>query len=56
MNSENSKISEPHRLLLNLADKIALKRSDTYVALSNPNMYYTSKTKWSVKLYLPDGS
>ena len=25
MNSENSKISDPHRLLLNLADKIDLK-------------------------------
>ena len=28
MNSENSKISDPHRLLLNLSDKINLKRSD----------------------------
>ena len=28
MNSENSKSSEPHRLLLNLADKINLKRND----------------------------
>ena len=26
MNSENSKTSDPHRLLLNLADKIDLKR------------------------------
>ena len=25
MNSENSKISDPHRLLLNLSDKIDLK-------------------------------
>ena len=31
MNSENSKTSDPHRLLLNLLDKINLKRSDTYV-------------------------
>ena len=33
MNSENSKTSDPHRLLLNLTDK--------YVALSNLNMHYT---------------
>ena len=28
MNSENSKTYDPHRLLLNLSDKIDLKRSD----------------------------
>ena len=28
MNSENSKTSEPHRLLLNLENKINLKESD----------------------------
>ena len=27
MNSENSKISDPHRLLLNLTDKVNLMRS-----------------------------
>ena len=43
MNSKNSKTSEPHRPLLNLADKIDLKRSDKYVALSNLSMYYTWK-------------
>ena len=30
MNSENSNTSEPCRLLLNLADKINLKKSDIY--------------------------
>ena len=35
MNSENSKTSNPHRLLLNLTDKINQNRSDKYVALSN---------------------
>ena len=35
MNSEISKTSDPHRLLLNLFDKINLKRSDKYVALPN---------------------
>ena len=32
MNFGNSKRSKPHRLLLNLSDKINLKRSDKYVA------------------------
>ena len=41
MNSENSKISDPHRLLLNLLDKLNLKRSDKYVALSNFSICYT---------------
>ena len=31
MNYENSKTSDPHRLLFNLADKIKLKRSGRYV-------------------------
>ena len=35
MNSKNSKTSYSQRLLLNLSDKIDLKRSDKYVALSN---------------------
>ena len=43
LNSKNSKTSEPHRLLLNIADKINFKRSDKYVALSNVRMYYTWK-------------
>ena len=43
MNSENSKTSEPHRLLLNFSDKINLKRSDRYIALSNLNIYDTWK-------------
>ena len=35
MDSENIKTSESCRLLLNLANKINLKRSDKYCALSN---------------------
>ena len=38
MDSENSKTSDTHRLLLNLTDKIKLKRSDKYVTLSNLGM------------------
>ena len=45
-NFEKSKTSDPYRLLLNLSDKINLKRSDKYVALSNLSIYYTwRKTK-----------
>ena len=43
MNSENSKTSDPHRLLLNILDKTNLKRSDKYVALSNLSIYYAWK-------------
>ena len=38
MNSENTKTSDTPRLLLNLSDKINLKRGDKYVALSNLSM------------------
>ena len=41
MNPENSKTSDPHRLLLNISDKINVKRSDKHVALSNLSIYYT---------------
>ena len=34
MNSGNSKISDPHRLLLNILDEISLKRSDKDTASS----------------------
>ena len=71
MNSEKSKTSDLHRLLLNLTYKINLKRTDKYVALSNLSIYYTWKnTKksyknnkfkisaltWNEEFELPDGS
>ena len=43
MNSKNSGSSDTHRLLLNLSDKIDLKISDKYVALSNLSNNYTWK-------------
>ena len=43
MNSANSKASDPHSLLFNLSDKIKLKRSNKYAALSNLSIYYTYK-------------
>ena len=50
MNSENDKISDSHRLLLNLTDKIDLRRKDKCIALSNLSIYYTWKnTKKSYK-------
>ena len=41
MNSQNSKTSDPHRLLF--SDNINLKRSDKYVTLSNLSIYYIWK-------------
>ena len=43
MNSENSKTCDPDRLLLNLSDKINLKRNDKFVPLSKLSIYYTWK-------------
>ena len=43
VNFKNSKTSGAHRLLLNLTDKINLKRIDKYVALSNLSIYNTWK-------------
>ena len=71
MNSENSKTSDPHRLLLNLLDNIKLERSAKYVALSHLSIYYKwkklkksyknnkfkiSAPTWNEKFELPDGS
>ena len=49
MNSGKSKTSDPHRTLFNLTDKINLKRSDKYVALSNLSIHYTWKNIKKVK-------
>ena len=35
MNSENSKTSEPHVLILKLTDKLDLRRGEKIIALSN---------------------
>ena len=48
VNSENSKTSDSHRLLLKLSDKINIKRNDKYVALSNL-IYYTWKNVKNIK-------
>ena len=71
MNSKNCNTFDLHRLLLNLTDKINLKRGDKYVALPNLGIYYTLKNitesyknnkfkisspTWNEKFELPDGS
>ena len=71
MNSENSKTSEYHILVLKLTDKLDLRRGQKTVALSNLSIYYTWKNiknsynnnkfkisapTWSEEFELPDGS
>ena len=71
MNSKNSKTSKLHVLMLNLTDKLDLRRSNKYVALSNFSIYYTWKNiknsynnnkfkisapTWNDKFDLPYGS
>ena len=71
MNSENSRTSEYHVLVLKLTDKLDLRRGQKSVALSNLNTYYTWKNikssynnnkfkisapTWSDEFELPDGS
>ena len=41
MNYKNSKKSDPRRLLINIANKINLKRSEKFVVLSIFSIYYT---------------
>ena len=71
MNSKSSKTSHPHRLLLNLKDKIDLRRKYKYNSLLNLSICYTwknikksyknSKFKisaltWTEVFEMPDGS
>ena len=71
MNSENSKTSEPHVLILKLTDKLSLRRGEKIIALSNLSIYYIWKNikssynnnkfkisapTWNDKFELPDGS
>ena len=66
----NSKVSDPHSFVLNLAGKIDLKRNDKYVASSNiitycrwknvKKLYKNNKSKiwaptWNYKFELPAG-
>ena len=71
MNSENSKTSMPHVLMLKLTNKLDLRIGEKNIALSNLSIYYTGKNikisynnnkfkistpTWNDKIELPDGS
>ena len=43
MNTENSKISEPHRFILDMTDKLNLKNPSKNMALANLSIYYRWK-------------
>ena len=43
MNSENSKTSKSHVLILKLTNNLDLRIGETIIALSNLNIYYTWK-------------
>ena len=45
MNSENSKTSEYHVLVLKLTDQLDLRRGQKNVALSNLSIYYIIRGK-----------
>ena len=45
MNSENSKTSEPHVLILRLTDRLDFKRVEKSIAFLNLSIYYTWKNK-----------
>ena len=43
MNTENSKTNEPHKLVLNLLQRLHLRSSNKHLALHNLYIYYTWK-------------
>ena len=45
MNSENSRTSKPHSLILTLTDKLDLRLGKKVIALSSLSIYYTWKNK-----------
>ena len=45
MNSENSKTSKPHVLILKLTNKLDLRIGEKIIALSNLSIYYTWRNK-----------
>ena len=71
MNSENSKTSKPHVLILKLTNKLDLRMGEKVIALSNLSIYYTWKNikssynnnkfeisapTWNDEFEVPDGS
>ena len=43
MNSENSKTSKPHVLILKLTNKLDLRIGEKIITLSNLSIYYTQR-------------
>ena len=43
INTENSKTNERHKYVLNLSQRLDLRRSNKHVALQNLSIYYTWK-------------
>ena len=43
MNTENSTTNEPHKFVLNVAQRLGLWSSNKHVALQNVSIYYTLK-------------
>ena len=43
MNTEDSKTNEPHRFVLNLSQRLDLRRSNKHIALLHLSIYYTWK-------------
>ena len=41
MNSKNSRINKSHRLMLNLSNKVNLKKPHKYIPLPGLGIYYT---------------
>ena len=71
MNSENSRTSKPHVLIIKLTDKLDLRRGEKNIALSNLSIYYKCKNikiscnnnkfkisaqTWNSEFELTDGS
>ena len=71
INSENSKTTKPHVLILKLTNKLDLRIGEKIIALSNLSIYYKrknikrsynnnkfeiSESTWNDKFELPDGS
>ena len=70
MNSENSKISESHVLILKLTDQLEIRNAKKVIVLSSLSIYYTWKNMkglynnnkfkisaptWNDEFKLPDG-
>ena len=71
MNTENNKMNEPHKFVLNLSQRLYLRSSGNHAAIQNLSVYYTWKNirnqykndklktispTWNDEFELPDGS